>query len=334
LQRPDIGVTSADLFNIALILRVHAKYLGEQIFNTQYNLRMTQKKQTKKAFTLIELLVVISIITLLTGILLPALSSVREYARSTVCLANVRRLALAGVMYAQANGAFPPHRMKKRCFSDPYNFVNKYGRERPRWQWFFDQGVGPVIDPSPWVKKKGDIFTDDDTLMMTNDYFICPSFRHYEYSVYDIRNGSYGYNYQYLGNARDRPDLGKYQNFPVRESAIKMPSAIIIVGDGRGSKYPHGPHSYKLDPPKIALSTGAIYFGNWTQPTIEEQHCPAEARHNHKANVSFLDAHAKSMTLEELGYVVDENGFVITNHPGGNNRLFTGTGQDDSGYNK
>jgi len=307
---------------------------GEQVSNTRYNLRTMQKEQTKKAFTLIELLVVISIITLLTGILLPALGSVREYARSTACLANIRRLALAGVMYAQASGAFPPHRMKKKNFSDQDNFVNKYGRERPRWQWFFDQGVGPVINPSLWVEKKGDIFTDSDTLMMTNDYFVCPSLRQDEYSVYDIRNGSYGYNYQYLGNARDRPDLGRYQNFPVGESAIKMPSATIIIGDGRGSKHPHGPHSYKLDPPKIASSTGAIYFGNWKQPTIEEQHCPAEARHKHKANVSFLDGHAKSMTLAELGYVVDENGLVIANHSGGNNRLFTGTGQDDSCYKK
>ncbi len=88
------------------------KYLAQQIFNT-YNLRMSQEKQTNRAFTLIELLVVISIIALLTGILLPALSSVRKYARSVLCLANVRRLALAGVMYAQADGAFPPHRMKK-----------------------------------------------------------------------------------------------------------------------------------------------------------------------------------------------------------------------------
>ncbi len=300
----------------------------------RYNATMAYERHTRRAFTLVELLVVISVIAVLMGILLPALSGARKSARSLVCLANVKRLALAGVMYAQTNGAFPPHRMKRRNFSDPYNFVNKYGRDRPRWQWFFDQGVGPVIDPSGWVKRQGDIFTDGDTLMMTNEYFICPEFRHPQYSVHDIRNGSYGYNYQYLGNARDRPDLGQFQNFPVAESSIERPAMTIVVGDGRGSGYPHGPHSYKLDPPKIALSTGAIYFGNWKEPTIEQQHCPAEDRHNRKVNVSFLDGHAKSMTLDDLGYVVDETGIVVANDPGGSNRLFTGTGQDDAAYKK
>lgn len=295
---------------------------------------MAHETHTRRAFTLVELLVVISIVALLMGILLPALNRVRKSARSVVCLANVKRLALAGVMYAQTNGAFPPHRLKRRSFSDTVNFVNQYGRDRPRWQWFFDQGVGPVIDPSGWMKQQGAIFTDSDTLMMTNDYFICPEFRHSQYSAFDIRNGSYGYNYQYLGNARDRPDLGRFQHFPVTESTIERPSATIVVGDGRGSGHPHGPHSYKLDPPKIALSTGAIYFGNWKEPTIEQQHCPAEDRHNGKANVSFLDGHAKGMALTELGYVVDESGLVMANHPGGSNRLFTGTGQDDSAYKK
>jgi prepilin-type N-terminal cleavage/methylation domain-containing protein/prepilin-type processing-associated H-X9-DG protein len=298
----------------------------------RYNVVMTHREQSRKAFTLIELLVVISIIAMLMGLLMPVLGRVRKSARSVVCLANLKRLALAGVMYAQSNGAFPPHRMKRRDFWDSDNFVNQYGRDRPRWQWFFDQGVGPVIDPSGWVKQQGDVFGDEDTLMMTNDYFICPDFRHLQYGVYDIRNGSYGYNYQYLGNARDRPDVGRFQNFPVNESAIEKPAATIVVGDGRGSGHPHGQHSYKLDPPKLALSTGAIYFGDWKQPTIEQQHCPAEARHNRRANVSFLDGHARSLTLGELGYVVNETGLVIANHPGGSNRLFTGTGQDDSAY--
>jgi prepilin-type N-terminal cleavage/methylation domain-containing protein/prepilin-type processing-associated H-X9-DG protein len=294
-----------------------------KIFFFRYNAGMGKVRRTPSAFTLIELLVVISIIAMLMALLTPALSRARRYARSAVCMANVRRLALAGKMYVEAHDAFPPHRMKKAHFSDAENYVNQYGRDRPRWQWFFDQGVGPVIDPSPWVRAKGDVFTDNETLMMTNDYFICPSFRHAEYSVYDIRNGSYGYNYQYLGNARDRPDLGKYQNYPVTESQIKRPTDTIIIGDGRGSEHPHGPHSYKLDPPKLALSTGAIYFGNWDMPTIEQQHCPAEARHDDKANVSFLDGHAESLTLRELGYITDENGVVVANHPDGTNRLFT-----------
>jgi prepilin-type N-terminal cleavage/methylation domain-containing protein len=51
-------------------------------------------------FTLIELLVVISIVAVLAGMLLPAISAVRESARSTVCLNHLRQLGLGMQTYA------------------------------------------------------------------------------------------------------------------------------------------------------------------------------------------------------------------------------------------
>jgi len=62
-----------------------------------------------RAFTLVELLVVIGVISLLMGILLPALNKARAAARSTSCRANLHSLAIAFRAYLDDNrNTMPP----------------------------------------------------------------------------------------------------------------------------------------------------------------------------------------------------------------------------------
>ena len=62
-------------------------------------LHADRRSGARPGFSLIELLVVIAIITILLSVLLPALPAIRDAARQTKCLANVRGIGQAVEMY-------------------------------------------------------------------------------------------------------------------------------------------------------------------------------------------------------------------------------------------
>ena len=117
-----------------------------------------------KRFTLIELLVVIAIIAVLAGMLLPALGSAKDNAKSIFCLNQQRQLYTIWFTYANDNSD---------CLVSYYN-----GQIGPDTYWF-----GKLL-----MQNFGRITADHKKL------YVCPS-DNYQNGVPGLKVISYGYNF-------------------------------------------------------------------------------------------------------------------------------------------
>lgn len=144
---------------------------------------MTNRKNA--GFTLVELLVVIAIIGILIGMLLPAVQSVREAARRTTCLNNMRQLGLALHNYESALQAFPPSRSLYPDGTDkktiPSHLTNNSGAQTAFQSW--STTILPYIEQNnlantfdyhqPWYDDAAS--TNIDTIQQQLNLFLCPS---------------------------------------------------------------------------------------------------------------------------------------------------------------
>jgi len=285
------------------------------------------RSTVRRAFTLIELLVVISIIALLIGLLLPALSSARQAGRAAVNLSNVRSLGQGLHYYMNDWDSLIPVRLP------PGERHKKTQRLEARWHWFIGDYVGYPFKAASDADRDI-ILTGAPLPRIDNKVFLDPN-----HTLADLggssgaidaaRNGSYGYNYQYLGNSRTDNPRPDYDNFPVRLSLIKTWDRTICIASSLGNQSvfadtgQRGEHSYTLDPPRLDTKrNNAQRFAQGSGMS------PVQIGHGRKGAVAFLDGHAAAMSLAELGYVVENEERNQVAHNRGDNSLWNGLGTD------
>jgi prepilin-type processing-associated H-X9-DG protein len=178
---------------------------------------------------------------------------------------------------------------------------------------------------------------DGDRQNYSYDVYVCPSVAEWT----DERNGSYGFNYQFLGNSRlfDKNDVNSYKNWPVQLTWIRHPSRTVAAADCMGTAagwppadrleyenndrnvYRYGDEGFNLDPPRIDPVNGEIAGYKHSPPVRSAAH----ARHRGMANVLWVDSHASAQTLEQLGYRFEPEGSIGLD---GENILWSGDGSD------
>jgi prepilin-type N-terminal cleavage/methylation domain-containing protein/prepilin-type processing-associated H-X9-DG protein len=114
----------------------------------------------KQGFTLIELLVVIAIIAILAAILFPVFAQARAKARTTSCLANVKQLALALIMYTEDYEGMTVNYTRACCkcwFVDMWPYLKNKGiMACPELTNNVSANVGPkdaATNPAPMINE-------------------------------------------------------------------------------------------------------------------------------------------------------------------------------------
>jgi prepilin-type N-terminal cleavage/methylation domain-containing protein/prepilin-type processing-associated H-X9-DG protein len=237
------------------------------------------------AFTLIELLVVISIIAILAGMLLPAISLVKTAARTASCATSMRQLTLALIGYAGDNdGQLPPSRFQG-CAPVDLGFP-----ANSTVTWYHPSFAGSYFDSSRTVT--------GDAIPGSAPYpapLRCPEDRVRGSGASLATGVSYGamiWQMRYADNAAAVPGLWSL----IRSmGTYRRTSSVVLLGESQETRF--FPTSLALGWPNCPMyaNTTTTFWGMHPSPNSPF------ARHRSGANFSFLDGHiawTKDFTAE------------------------------------
>ena len=274
---------------------------------------MFARTKRPSGFTLIELLVVISIIALLIAVLLPALGAARVSARDSQSLSNVRQIggiAMANYL-ADRKNLYPWHSSSSSITLDG---------AKPRWpDYLYSYAESVEVFQNPHLNLSADVLAkpfwhQTSTLEAHRAAETLTSGT--PTGATDRDNyGGYGYNYQYLGNARTGVQFKRIA------ATVRNTSKTVVVGDTFGVRDTDESSTggqYSLDPP-IRSARGSRdgtnggndqYYGS--SGIANGRALPGERGHG-TGEFSFADGHGESLEPEQLDDSnddgTDDNGY-------------------------
>ncbi len=216
----------------------------------QRRCRVHNLRVCRCGLTLIELLVVIAILTVLMGLLLPAVQRVREAANQTSCRNNLKQIGVALHSYHTTKGALPPG-----YFCDLANPMEP-DYCRPGWGWAAH--ILPYLEQSAltaqiqWDQAVEDLVNAEPRAQVVKTY-ICPSDRdtgvftvrsQWNFSMGSAATNSYAASYGFGGSIGEAPDSGNgvfYRNSRTRMADIRDGTSTTLAVGERAAIFAQAP---------------------------------------------------------------------------------------------
>jgi prepilin-type N-terminal cleavage/methylation domain-containing protein/prepilin-type processing-associated H-X9-DG protein len=226
-----------------------------------------------RTFSLIELLVVISIISVLAALLMPALQSAKDSARTVQCMNNLHQIAIA---------------------------VALYGDERGHYPWSFEGGTDWSYTITPYFQGSNNLAYGSYQHNLRSTIIQCPA------RAYKPTNivSSYGMHERVAGNKadinmRDPPTYPRLYPFTQRPAEVFLVAdatqdSTILGGEARAGIFAYGMQIEYAD------ATAEIVMNMAPNDDFIVRRIRFRHRFNTAANALFLDGHVAPLKANDV----------------------------------